>query len=144
MSEDTEELKTDADGQAAQDNSRIAELEQVIAAKEAEIASLKESGQGMEKRLASLNASLSEAVTSYKNAVSQANPEIVSELISGESIPAIDESLEKAKALVGKVRQGVEREISLTRVPAGAPERAAADLSGMSAREKIQYAMGKK
>ena len=46
------------------------------------------------------------------------------------------------KALVTKVKQGLEIEISLARVPAGAPERTLPDLSALSPREKIQYAIG--
>ena len=50
--------------------------------------------------------------------------------------------VEKAKALVSRVKQGVEAEVSLAKVPAGAPERTLPDLSALSPREKIQYAIG--
>ena len=156
--QDKESVAAEKEAELGQSNTRIVELEQAVAGKEAEIASLKQevasreaeiaslqqTGQEMEKRLAALNDSLSAAVASYKGVVVRANPEVVGELISGESIAAIDESLAKAKELVGKVRQGVEKEISLTRVPAGAPERTSPDLSALSPREKIQYAMGMK
>ena len=125
-------------------NARLIELEQTLAGKEGEIVSLKQTGQEMEQRLSVLNDSLTQAIASYKNVVVRENPEVIVELISGESIAAIDESLAKAKELVGKVRRGVESEISQARVPAGAPERTSPDLSTLSPREKIQYAMGKK
>ena len=98
----------------------------------------------MEKRLTAVNDSLSKAVTSYKGAVVRANPEVIEELITGDSIASIDESLSQAKELVSKVRRGVQSEISLAKVPAGAPERTRPDLSALSPREKIQYAMGRK
>ena len=91
-----------------------------------------------------LNDSLSKAVASYKAVVARANPEVIEELITGDTISSIDDSLYRAKELVSKVRRGVESEISLAKVPAGAPERTSPDLSALSPREKIQYAMGKK
>ncbi len=98
----------------------------------------------MEKRLTAANDSLSKAVAGYKAVVVRANPEVIEELITGDSIETINDSLSRAKELVGKVRRGVESEISLAKVPAGAPERTSPDLSSLSPREKIQYAMGRK
>ena len=69
-------------------------------------------------------------------------PDVPEELIAGDSIEAIADSLTSAKELVTKIRKGMEAEISLARVPIGAPERAAPDLSALSPREKIQYAIG--
>jgi len=74
--------------------------------------------------------------------VVQSNPDVVEELIGGETIESINKSLDKAKVLVSKVRQGIEAEISMMKIPAGAPERTSPDLSAMSPREKIQYAIG--
>ena len=86
--------------------------------------------------------SLGEAVSRYRDVVIQASPGVLEELVSGESIASIDESLRKAKNLIGKVREGLEAEVSLARVPAGAPERRLPDLSALSPREKIQYGIG--
>jgi hypothetical protein len=85
-----------------------------------------------------------EAVASYKNRVLELNPEIAGELIAGETIEAVNDSLEKAISLVGRVKKSVEKEIANIKVPAGAPGRRAADLSALSPREKIQYAIGGK
>jgi flagellar motility protein MotE (MotC chaperone) len=125
-------------------SARINELEQVIVGKDGEIASLQQTRDELEERLTVLGNSLAEAVAEYKSMVVQANPEIVEELISGDTIESINDSLEKAKVLVNKVRQGIETEVSLAKVPAGAPERTPPDLSALSAREKIQYAIGGK
>ena len=70
--------------------------------------------------------------------------EIIEELVTGETVEPIDVSLSRAKELVSKVRLGVQNEISLAKVPAGAPERTSPDLSTLSPREKIQFAMGRK
>ncbi len=123
---------------------RVVELEQSVAGKEDEITGLKQTGQEMRNSLTAVNDLLSKAVASYKAVVVRANPEVIEELISGDSIASIDDSLSMAKELVGKVRRGVESEISLARVPAGAPERTSPDLSALSPREKIQYAIGRR
>ena len=124
-------------------NARLVELEQVVASKDSEIAALKQTKDELGERMTTLSDSLVEAIASYKAMVVQANPEVIEELISGDTIESINESLNKAKTLVSKVRQGVEAEISLAKVPAGAPERSSPDLSALSPREKIQYAIGR-
>ena len=129
--------------EAARLKARISQLEIELSGKETELTALKQSRQEIELRLASLNDSLSKAVASYRSAVAQANPDVITELITGDSIESIDDSLSKAKELVSKVRRGVESEISHTRVPAGAPERTAPSVAGMSSREKIQFGIGK-
>ncbi len=125
-------------------NTRLIELEGVIANKDTEITTLKQAKGELEERLKTLSNSLAEAVASYKAVVVKANPEVIEELIGGDTTEAINESLKKAKTLVSRVRQGLEAEISLARVPAGAPERTSPDISALSPREKIQYAIGGK
>jgi len=118
------------DEELVQTDARIAELEQAIAE--------------LSEKLKTASDSLVEAVDSYKATVLQANPEVPEELIRGDSIESIDESLKKAKTLIGRVRQGLEAEISAAKIPIGAPQRTPPDLSGLSPREKIQYAIGGK
>jgi len=62
-------------------------------------------------------------------------------MIKGETIEAINESVKSAKALVERVKQEMRAENARVRVPAGAPQRTLPDLSALSAREKIKYAM---
>ncbi len=130
-------------GQSVVSEAGVAELEQVIANKDTEIATMKQAKGELEERLKTLSNSLGEAVASYRTMVVKANPEVIEELVGGDTIEAINESLKKAKTLVSKVRQGLEAEISLAKVPAGAPERTSPDISALSPREKIQYAIGK-
>ncbi|MFC2071964.1 hypothetical protein ACFLUU_04515 [Chloroflexota bacterium] len=136
-----ESLVAQQNEELAKAKAHLIELEQAVADRDSEIATLKQTGAELEERLVTTSNSLAEAVASYKTAVVQVNPEVIEELISGDTIEAISESLEKAKTLVSKVRQGVEAEISLVRVPAGAPERTPPDFSALSPREKIQYAI---
>ncbi len=136
-----ENLPESPPGEPSQTEARVTELEQVITGKDTEINTLKQSKSELEERLRTLSSSLSEAVASYRAVVVKANPEVIEELIGGDTIEAINESVKKAKTLVSKVRQGLEAEISLAKVPAGAPERTSPDISALSAREKIQYAL---
>lgn len=125
-----EGLLAQKDEELAKANDRIAELEQAVVESEA--------------KLTTTSDSLAEAVAGYRALVVESHPEVLEELINGDTVGSINESLSKAKALVGKVRQGLEAEITLARVPAGAPERSSPDLSALSPREKIQYALGGK
>lgn len=121
---------------------RIAELEQTLADRDSELATLKQAMAESAEALTNVKDSLCRAVSSYRTLVVQSNPDILDELITGDSIEAIDQSLESAKTLISKVREGIEGEIASGRVPAGAPTRTLLDLSALSPREKIQYAIG--
>ena len=98
----------------------------------------------LDDSLSQLNGNLSQAVSSYRALVVKSNPWVLEELITGDTVEAINQSLENANTLISKVRQGLEEEVSRARVPAGAPQRTPLDLSALSPREKIQYAMGGK
>ncbi len=137
-----ESLITQKDQELDFRNSRISELEQTVVSLESEITTLKQVVAESNDNLDKLNESLKQAVASYKGLVIQSNPDVPEELVTGDSIEAINDSLVSAKELISKVRKGIEAEISLARVPAGAPERTAPDLSALSPREKIQYAIG--
>jgi len=123
-----EGLVAQKDEELTRANARITELEQAVAESEAKLTTLKDS--------------LAEAVAGYKTMVVQANPEVLEELVTGDTIESINESLNKAKTLISRVRQGLESEISGAKIPAGAPQRTPPDLSALSPREKIQYAIG--
>ncbi|TRZ51037.1 MAG: hypothetical protein D4S01_05645 [Dehalococcoidia bacterium] len=131
--------------------SRLAELEGLLAQKDEEltkangrIGELEQEVAESEEKLTTISDSLAEAAASYRVLVVESHPEVLEELITGDSVESINESLREAQTLVSRVRQGLETEITLARVPAGAPERASTDLSTLSPREKIQYALGGK
>jgi len=132
------------DAELASRDSRISELEQSLAEKADEVASLKQSAADLEQRLAELDNALTQAVSSYRALVIRLNPGVPEELITGDTIEEIDTSLANAQTLIDRVRQGLEAEIAAAKVPAGAPQRAPIDLSALSPREKIQYAIGGK
>ena len=136
VAEKGEEIKA-RDARLSEAEARVTELEQMVADRDSELAKSDEA-------LTEMKNSLAEAVSSYRALVVQANPDIPDELIAGDSIEAINQSLENARALISRVRQVLEEEVAKTRVPSGAPQRAPPDLSALSPREKIQYAIGGK
>ncbi len=123
---------------------RIAELEQALAGKDEEIAALTESAAELEQRLAEREESLAQAIASYRALAVKYNPAVPEEQISGDSIEEIDASLASAQALINRVRQELEAEMAAARIPTGAPQRTPADLSALSPRDKIQYAIGER
>ena len=142
--ENKENVPENNSGAENQPEQKAAQFEQVIAQKESEIAVLRKSEGELKEKLSAVAKALNEAVARYKDRVLELNPEIAEELIVGDTVEAVNKSLEKAVNLVGRVKKSMEKEISNIRVPAGAPGRRASDLSGMSPREKIQYAIGGK
>jgi hypothetical protein len=120
----------------------VIRLEQSLATKDSEIVTLKQASGEAEGKLGDLGQVLAQAVAAYKALVVQANPGVLAELIAGDTVDAVNDSLKNARALVDRVRQEMEAEASKTRIPAGAPQRAPLDLSALTPREKIQYAIG--
>jgi uncharacterized coiled-coil protein SlyX len=135
----SEDRLAELENRLVQAKARLAELEQTVASRDNEVAGLKQSKAEVEARIQDLSRSLTEAVASYRVMVVRTDPEIEG-LVSGDTIEAINQSVSQAKALVNKVRQGLEAEISLTRIPAGAPERTPPELF-LSPRGKIQAAL---
>jgi len=130
---------------------KIKEMEGVLAEKEAEATRAKERVAGLEKtagenvtRLGELDASLKKTVTGYKALILQSNPEILPELIAGETMEALDNSLAKAKELTNRIKENLKLQVSSLKIPAGAPARGREDNSGLSATEKIRRGLTNK
>jgi hypothetical protein len=130
------------EGEPESVNDSAIRLEEALSARETEIAGLKNSLDGLRTKSNGLSESLARAVVAYRELVLQANPDIPAELVSGNNIDEINDSLKNARALVNKVRQEIEVEASRARIPAGAPLRTAQDMASLSPREKIQRALG--
>jgi chromosome segregation ATPase len=122
----------------------LAELEQALTAKDEQVAALTQSAAELEQKLAGLEESLAQAISSYRALIVKYNPSVSEEQVSGDSIEEIDASLASAQALINRVRQELEAEMAAARIPAGAPQRTPADLSALSPRDKIQYAIGER
>jgi hypothetical protein len=118
---------------------KITGLERTLAEKDRELAALRQTADEAKQANNRLYSELSKAVAAYKEMVGQANPGPVAEMLKGDTIAGINESLISARALVAKVRQDIGAETARVSVPAGAPMRTAPDLSALTAREKIKY-----
>lgn len=133
------------------ESSRLSELERLLVQKDEalglanhRISELEQALNDLSGKLASAGSALSQSVASYRTLVIKANPGVIEELISGDSIDGINASLERTKALIARVRQGLEEESTKIKVPAGAPQRTSIDLSALTPREKILHAIGGK
>ena len=124
-------------------DTEITTLKQIVSDNEADKEALGVSIRNETQRsIDDLTDSYTQAVNAYKAVVVSANPTVPAELITGDTIDAVDQSLESAKSLVSTVRATIEAEIAAGKVPAGAPPWTPPDLSSLSPREKIQYAVG--
>lgn len=121
---------------------KFLEIQQNQETLERELVTLKQSYAVLEEKLRVKEQGLSEAVTGYRKLLLETHPQVIDELIRGESITEINDSLKQAQQLVGRVRQQLEAEVSASKLPLGAPVRTMPDFSGLSAREKISYGIG--
>lgn len=119
----------------------IGGLEKTISGRDSEIAAIKQVAEDFKQKFDQTDKALEAAIKAYLTLAAEANPGPVAGMIKGETIEAVNESLKSAKTLVEKVKQEVGAENARVRVPAGAPQRTLPDLSALSAREKIKYAM---
>lgn len=142
--EELEGLIAEKDEGLATRDQRISELEQAIASKDEQIAALTQSAAELEQKLTELEEGLAQAISSYRALAVKYNPSVPEEQVTGDSIEEIDRSLASAQALINRVRQELEAEMAAARIPAGAPQRTPADLSALSPRDKIQYAIGER
>ena len=94
-----------------------------------------------ETREEDLTAQLRAAAERYREIALEQTPELPAELVSGATVEEIDESLERARETVSKVRGHLESRAQAGRVPVGAPPRSEPDLSGLSTEEKITYGL---
>jgi uncharacterized protein (DUF3084 family) len=143
-SEEIDSLRRENEALAEAIKSRdaaIVRLEEVIRAKESEIVSLKMERDELKQALDEADQAVVQAVAAYKEMVVQANPGLPAELITGDTIEAVKESVKNARAIMDKVRQEMEAAAARTRVPAGAPPRVPPDFTGLSPREKIQQGL---
>ena len=120
---------------------RVASLEADLAAKGTQIGELTTQAEGQSQELTIAKGVLESAVGAYKDVVLKANPLIPTDLIQGLTIDEVSASLEKATALVGQIKEGLEKQGSAEKIPPGAPQRTPPDMSAMSTKEKINYGL---
>ena len=82
----------------------LAEVMAKLIARDAEVVNLSQQLAEKEDIIGRLNASLNAAVTAYRGTTVALHRDLPSELIEGDSINAVDESLKKAMSLVARVK----------------------------------------
>ncbi len=92
----------------------LAEREGVMSAHAAEIETLRGAITAAEERAKA-------AAGRYRESVLALDPELPADLVGGDSVEAVDESLAQARQTVARVRQHLEQVAAAQRVPAGAP-----------------------
>ncbi len=100
---------------------------------------------GPQDEVARLREGLALATAKYRALLLHTHPEVPEELVTGDTVEAVDASFLSAREVVDKVRSRLEARLAAEpRIGAGAPPRGAADLSALSPREKIALALGRR
>ena len=84
---------------------------------------------------------LTSATARYREALLTAAPEVPAELVTGATPEEVEASLAQARGMVERIRSNLGAQLAEQRVPTGAPIRSAPDVSALSARDKIAYAL---
>ncbi len=137
------------------DEEELAELNEQLAAARADIERLQNEAADAQARAAdaaeetrTLRAQLSETselrrdeAARYRDLVLSSDPSLPAELIDGDTVEAVEATVDGARAMVGRIRSHLEARAQSKRVPPGAPERSAPDFSAMTPQEKIRYGL---
>jgi hypothetical protein len=117
----------------------------------AELAAATDAASAYETDMASLRALLDDAAqreraaaARYREIVVRSEPSLPPDLISGDTIDAVDASVTAAREIAGRVRSHIEAQAQAARVPAGAPQRSGPDLSAMTPDQKIKYGLAQR
>lgn len=91
-----------------------------------------------------IRSQLKQAVAAYRESLIKLHPDVPPDMIGGDTLGEVSDSLFSAKKVLGKLRRIMEAEKEAARVPAGPSTRSDADLTNLSAREKIKHGIGGK
>jgi hypothetical protein len=135
-------------GEAERRSAEATELRLQVDTLQAEATERTAFAASLQAQVESLEAQIGEArersrsdALRYRDLVLGHEPDLPADLVFGNSIEAVEDSLVQARQTVAQVRQHLEQEALAHRVPMGAPVRAAPDLSGLSAAEKIRLGL---
>jgi chromosome segregation ATPase len=126
-----------AGGESARMSDELAATRVLLAEAQADVERLRSDADGAAARA-------SNAVARYRETVVAREPTLPAELIAGASIEDIDASVESARALTAHVRERIAAEAEAARVPAGAPARAAPDVTALTPEQKIRLGLAQR
>jgi len=136
--EEAAEEAPQEDGEASPEGQpeaeEVARLRAALEERDARVAELEEEAQR-------LSGELTAALQKYRSSLLASAPEVPEELVQGETVHEVEEAFARARAMVDRIRSQVEAQAAKERIPPGAPARSGPDLSSLSAREKIAYAL---
>lgn len=108
---------------------------------EQELALRAETDLQMTARLQTLQDQAQRGVECYREAILAREPDLPADLLSGDTIEAVEASLAQARQTVARVRQHLEQQAQTLKVPNGAPARSSPQAGDLSAAEKIRFGM---
>ncbi|GEM_PF-6660521 len=122
---------------------RVKELELCLAEQKQKGEAMEQSLKDMGGELEKVRGELGQVGARYRELLYAVHPDVPSELIAGSTIPEMDASLEKATALVEKIKASLIRQGKIS-IPAGAPARSSPDWSNLTPRDKIKAGIRQK
>ena len=124
----------DREARAAHLESELAQARSDAEAREGELVSAREQAQALDEQVRA-------SAEQYRELALQHSPELPAELVAGGTVEEVEQSLQRARETVSKVRGHLESEAQAGRVPVGAPARSEPDLSALSPEEKISFGL---
>ena len=138
---DAEAKALTSDGELVDVRRQLESARQDVAARDASLASQIEELRSTRGSLADSEERALNAAARYRDIVLGHEPDLPADLVHGETVTEIDESLARARQTVAQVRQHIEQQAEVLRVPTGAPTRGSPDLSSLTPAEKIRLGL---
>ena len=117
----------------------VAEIMGRLIAREAEVSRLSQQLAEKDDLIGRLNLSLNAAVAAYRGSTIALHRDLPEELIEGESVNAVDESLKKTMSLVARVKSSIAK----VTPPLVAGNRSRLSSDGLSAEDKIRRGLSR-
>ena len=117
-----------------------AELERL----QAQLNQLETQRADYEAQMVALRGNLAQAVGKYRSRLLAESPEVPEDLVKGDTPEEVDASFAAARRVVERIKERLETQTNIERVPAGAPARSLPDLSSLSPAEKIAYGLARR
>ena len=118
-----------------------ARLAERLADREARAAELEQATAGLRRDLEAAHGERRVALARYRETLLARSPELPADLVTGDTLEAVDQSAAAARQLVARVREHVASEDAARLVPTGSPPRRGPDTAAMSPAEKIRYGL---
>lgn len=131
------EQTENSDARSEEEVAAVVDQEPSPPSLEDKLAEQTQRAESLEKQVALLEEKLDSAIQGYRLALLETSPEIPSDMLTGETAEELQQSLALARSVVEQVKGRLEAEAERGRVPAGSPARQQADVSRLSAQEKI-------